>query len=481
MPQGDKRVYIEAGRENMPVRAPGDFIFLKECAREIQVIIEGQPVTMRRGDKRIVARREPGRMAFEGFDVSNPHDTALAVTFVVGDGDYNSQIVTGEIYVSEDVKTSSIITTSKPVEVTRTISLVELGELGGSTVTAGDFVFGIQVENVNNPDPEISESVPMSLTYWDGVFWGITDRFIRSFDSAGNVLNKFPVSGVSFFTRCCAIIDGIMYFSASSDSGIGDDVYRISLFGGEPLFVFNDERGVYSMVARGKYLYCSALDYYDDEDGSLANYVSRYDTEGGGSEVLLISPTAMALMFYDEEQDVFFATVDSPVSCTVLDAETLDVLGVEEIVINYHKFAFSRKDNIFVSSVMIDQGAYGYLGRVFKTKDYRAKISSQVPGQPATLREAYLGPEFVFFPRAGGTVMRGPIIEAFLTVVGDFKIPDNYLDYITRLEYFDGRFYIDKKSGTASFAYVEYADIGEVLMGTDVTVGLLPELISDAV
>ncbi|MDX1800399.1 MAG: hypothetical protein R3303_05665 [Marinobacter sp.] len=86
-----------------PVNVAGDFIFLKFADRPINVIISdgrsGQTrVTMEIGDK---YRPRP----FEQFEIENPDLTNPAqVIMTIGQGDYSSQIVKGEIQVEPGLR-----------------------------------------------------------------------------------------------------------------------------------------------------------------------------------------------------------------------------------------------------------------------------------------------------------------------------------------------------------------------------------------
>jgi len=87
--------------ETMPIQAAGDFIFLKESALPVRVLIDGQPIIMRAGDKRRLARNDANEMAFNGFEVENLSTTnPVQIVLVVGQGDYNSQIIHGTIETS---------------------------------------------------------------------------------------------------------------------------------------------------------------------------------------------------------------------------------------------------------------------------------------------------------------------------------------------------------------------------------------------
>lgn len=93
----DLTVVVPAG-EAVNLQAPGEFIFLKAADRVINVLIsEGQHtgtrVLMQVGDK-----YRPGN--FQAFAVENPDPLNPArVTFTVGQGDYQTQTIKGELNV----------------------------------------------------------------------------------------------------------------------------------------------------------------------------------------------------------------------------------------------------------------------------------------------------------------------------------------------------------------------------------------------
>ncbi|MCC4269869.1 hypothetical protein LL254_04050 [Marinobacter nauticus] len=95
MAGGDIRQRLKPG-QTMPIGVAGDYIFLKAADREIQVVItDGQgtqkPVTMQAGDK-----YRPG--PFKQFAVTNTDPERPAqIVLTVGIGDYNRQIVQGQI------------------------------------------------------------------------------------------------------------------------------------------------------------------------------------------------------------------------------------------------------------------------------------------------------------------------------------------------------------------------------------------------
>ena len=104
--QGEKKIFLEAGQKGYPVRAAGDFVYVRSAPKPIRVIIDGQPIVMEAGEKRRIPRSEVGQLGFDSFEVDNLSDSPQSVTLVVGEGDYEKLIVSGQLNVSAYISTS---------------------------------------------------------------------------------------------------------------------------------------------------------------------------------------------------------------------------------------------------------------------------------------------------------------------------------------------------------------------------------------
>ncbi len=86
--------------EEQTVQAWGDFVYCKVATLPVHVAMDSQIVEMQAGDK----LRE--RERFKAFRIENRSpDTVVYVTLVVGEGDYNSQIIRGEVAVQPKLLT----------------------------------------------------------------------------------------------------------------------------------------------------------------------------------------------------------------------------------------------------------------------------------------------------------------------------------------------------------------------------------------
>ncbi len=83
--------------QNVPVNRP-EFVYIKTAARPVIVTVEGQAIAMEAGEK----RRFPSAVA--EMTIYNPDTRPLLVVLVVGVGDYEKLIVSGEMVNAGGVK-----------------------------------------------------------------------------------------------------------------------------------------------------------------------------------------------------------------------------------------------------------------------------------------------------------------------------------------------------------------------------------------
>ena len=104
MAGGDIRRRLLPGQSET-IDTPGDYIYIKTADRPVRVIISqgtgsGSSIIMQAGDK-----HRPG--PFAQFTIENPDRQRPAqVVLVVGQGDFNRQIVQGEVVVDPRIKTA---------------------------------------------------------------------------------------------------------------------------------------------------------------------------------------------------------------------------------------------------------------------------------------------------------------------------------------------------------------------------------------
>ena len=98
----DHSITVAPGSE-FPVQAAGDFVFCKFADRDIRVIIQNSPRTMRAGSKwRPAGGFEAGDVIVQNPDPVNP----VAVVLTIGTGDFDDQIIRGDVTVTPVLRTA---------------------------------------------------------------------------------------------------------------------------------------------------------------------------------------------------------------------------------------------------------------------------------------------------------------------------------------------------------------------------------------
>ena len=158
----DYKRLIPAGGA-FPLETGGDYIFLKFADRPIDVIVNGgrggqTRITMEEGDK-----YRPG--AFEALEFQNPDpDRPAQVVVTVGEGDYNRQIVKGEISV-EPILRNADGTTKPDTRYDLAVSVNPLS-VASEALASGDQVgAGVSDELGNTPTQNFISFGPNRTIY----------------------------------------------------------------------------------------------------------------------------------------------------------------------------------------------------------------------------------------------------------------------------------------------------------------------------
>ncbi len=463
----DKRIYLQANQQNVQVAAGGDFIFLKEASRDVTVIVDGQPILMRRGGRRIVPRKNPGQAAFDSFQISNPHDVDLRLVFVVGEGDYNEMIVTGELSLSELIQTNALGTSKLPVEFTRTYGLEDSAAF---SLSAGDSLWG-------SGDLLTTQNYKNGTFIYDGIVYFVDNVNLRSWDYEGNAL---ATDALSFSSVNFGFIDGVdvddtgIPWVAAENGLFKIDLYNkivdrvnITDFHSPAVSNFGCAYHDGKIYIRGANASFWVYDIAEDD-------LSTVDVPGlyGALRVRAVERN------HPEYGDIVWMGTGS--SWTAIQLETMTIVGGSvggwpTTVATGH---IDNRRNFFVSAT----GSFEVEAFTTKDQDYAGKLYVQIGTDVSTKRVYNLIGDFHFLPRGAGVVLSGPIVSAILQGL-DVKggIRQNYMDYVTSLAYTDGHYEFLRKAGSASFAYRGYSDIGELYLESVATIGVLPEYLTNAI
>lgn len=144
----DHSITVEPGSE-FPVQAGGDFVFCKFADRDIRVIIQNSPRTMRAGSKwRPAGGFEAGDVIVQNPDPVNP----VAVVLTIGVGDFDDQIIRGEVTVNPGIRGRD------GVFIDDTRSTVRLSAAFGN-ITPREYVEGDEIAVVDSPGMAVHPTV----------------------------------------------------------------------------------------------------------------------------------------------------------------------------------------------------------------------------------------------------------------------------------------------------------------------------------
>jgi hypothetical protein len=150
---------LEAGA-TQNVNIGGDYIFCKFADRPFTVIMDGSRVTMESGDK---YRNEGGFKEFEieNTDTLNP----IAIVLTIGQGDYNRQIIKGEITTVTGVRRADG-RFEDDTRQTLQMNITPIYNYVGETIAVGDALNSLEIVDI--PGTVYERSSFGDLKYYNG-------------------------------------------------------------------------------------------------------------------------------------------------------------------------------------------------------------------------------------------------------------------------------------------------------------------------
>jgi hypothetical protein len=458
----------------LPVRAGGDFIFLKESARDIKVTVSGQTILMRRGDKRRFNRESFGEQAFGSFEVSNKTEFDIRVVFVVGDGDYSSQVITGELSIAEKISSFSLNSLNLPVTMEKELGLVNAEK----TIRAKNAV--------------ISEAVGYgpfySAYYYKGrvvAFGANNTTNMHVFDSELNYLSDSPLTfdgsagtwGIA--GACTNGKHAYVTFSGNATQGL-KGIWVSSLLSADFVIAAEEFQYASGMGIYGNELYLGCGTNLGANENAGKLLIKKYAINSDGS---LGSYSAFWL-------DSGGAAYDTP---EVIGDEIFVSTGAN--IGHYRVFSmdgtFLRQENITGSSgifylddskgVFYDRGTT-IKKKAFKDLVYSCRLYVQDVGDIGSRKEFDCLADVSVVEFGADNLMIGQIAAACIqSVSANYQLREGYLDYLVSLEYNDGDYIFKKDAGTSTWAYRGFIDFGEMILESKFTIKLMPEYLSGAV
>ena len=422
-----------------PVNVSGDYIYLKFADRPVDVIINGgrsgqTRVTMEAGDK-----YRPG--PFEQFEIENPDtERAAQIIVTVGEGDYNRQLVKGEIGIEPILRAED--GTTKP-DTRHKVSLVVYP---GKTETAS---YSMAEKTNEVALPEIANYPTYQFP--------VSDREIgicRDFNSDDIEVQVFDIkTGKLKYSRnpaktkrfnpvprdmCYAPERGFLMMTGSSDIVLYKVVNReyISLFNVETIqgvhgstneetIAYDFSRNLVAISAR--YNDVRSVIWLDPWTWEVRDIRAIEDGSGGTGQRLRIGQTGEIYQTDSSRQFYMWTGQDQGYQFI---RKTYDFRDDQGLSLN--GFMALERELVFVPNTANRVIRYAALND-FETKPQMI-VQRQGCGLPPGLvlnqGDIYTNAELTATETDLGVIYEGELIRAVLEMFYQRSVPDDYLDHV---------------------------------------------------
>jgi hypothetical protein len=468
---------LEAGA-TQNVNIAGDYVFCKFADRPFTVIMDGSRVTMEAGDK---YRNSGGFTEFEieNTDKVNP----IAIVLTIGQGDYNRQIIKGEVAIVPILRNAD--GTTKP-DTRQTISIdLKPANLALTAYEMQDDIISVRAaENANPGNVFLTAENMIGVNYQKGDGSRGTDSYDPK--TLAYVKTDSYADGTNGEWDDCTYWPGVGLVMLS----YAGSVSRIILVGGPDPFndyttLFtptpsNENKRVKSIAYDWKNGYLLVLNtggqpsdnqFYEayDRDFNLV-YTRPASRYWEGIKVntvthdIVISLTS-DLLLIDNATGASLKNLDYTLASFVYFDTNVVVLG------DTVYFANSRQDNI----------------RAFALEDFTTKPTFDAVRPGCELKNTILKtrelPQITADITASellaGVVLSGQLIKAALEYYYQRKAPDDYLDHVYHLDYSSDQNGVPVKAintGNETFKRAEVVDDFSTLLPGQIVITLDNEL-----
>lgn len=491
----DHVISVPAGAE-FPVKAAGDYIYCKFSTHPVRVMVNQEPVLMEAGDKWRVAG------GFTYCTVTNPDpERAALVRLTIGEGDFQRQIVQGEITVNPGIRKAD----GEFVEDTRHPLALEVRPATGET---GTYVSGDIIARTASLYPE---GLPAENERLEK-FTVLKDGDILSKDKRGENKHfrvKWPPEKSGIVPEF-SIVQGLVftdYAGGSQPLADGDSVYIVSFaehpapnIDGTVMWVHEYDNP--TLLAKGAHLINDAA-VADNQKGDEVKWIAKYgttlfysvpDIQNAKDDVHAVDIENRAYLGHVTTGNKAWGIVykgklyisdgdfeGEGKGNRVYDAETWARLPyteweLPEIMQRMEGVAQYSRDSFIVSgnAAGLENGrAFGELA-VRETQvsswGYATPCTGRLKPGPASRTKADL--TRVGSDEGGRVKFKGELIRAALELYAGRPMPSDYLDYVYRVEAenLNGLPQRTIDAGGNSFAGAEIADQGTAWFPQTVTI-----------
>lgn len=471
----------------------------RDIGCEFIFVERGKDLEIRAGGSRMTGRRAGDNIrldgAVESFTVESP--ITQTIELVVGFGQFDRLIVEGQLSIAEYIKTLTGSRQTHGIDLEYHIGYDEwepsvefagelIGEYDAPTSFGFDaccvydrdngkyYLFGgngkFEVVGVDFTRESITDMAsgynksPMNSPadiYANKIFFYSNDGFYRvdkdgsNLTSCGSVRADDPGQGRNRSGHGAFIIDGYFYLGGSIN-GVGHfEVYAIK-----------------SDLTMEWVFDCPFPAEWHANPQSPWTGVYYYHRERKIVINRLTSTICMSATFDGPDRLVSGGNIDYLYNSPIGDG-------------NFHIVHWSDTENRLVTAVT-HTGLSHIFSRAVNDREVQLQAYFWDGVDPVTKKYFWIsGTEHIYFKDDGvvvvgdilGQIVRG-LSDSGVSVLKDADLL-NYRDYVTYLEYTDGRNVYKKDAGSASWAYANFNDRGELFIPSQVKLRVLPELLTN--
>jgi len=427
----DTRKLIPAG-VTLPISGVnGDFIYLKFADRPVDIILGNSRVTMEAGDK-----YRPGQR-FQGFELENPDpDNPAQVIFTIGEGDYNRQIVQGQITTTLGIKTG----TGEFISDTRKNITLDVISLAGSGLTETQFEL---VEIINDAGQSWWQEIKVAngSRFFDGpAKWGLAftegvNKGLLCFGRDSG--NKYRLIEIDPFTRALLVDHGEIEDLGQPDSAavFGNTLFQMESLANTGIYskakTDTEWTLIYPGVFRGPMIVANDQTIYFGDGATIR----RIDFQGNLLGEISVDFQCGGFGFYKGKLYSFGNTAND--SCAIVEPDLSSFVNSE----NFNPRPFNGitiyKNYVFNSDLSLDLDVFApeTVTNLFAGKAYRVCENAWLGPRPNRYDGVRTGAEIVVTNGETATPnVSGEIIKLALEWYYGTPMPPLYMDLLHGVE-----------------------------------------------
>jgi len=348
-------------------------------------------------------------------------------------------------------------------------------EFGLISDQSRDLKAGDAIWTFNNSSAELGTGGISTVAESNGYIYVGKGEKVTVFDMSGNIVSTVNVenrtaSNVVRVMHQIAVENGYVYwnfnreyFRAKLSNGDTEKLFQtssgitnqaLSVYKG---FIFTNDRAGGNRLLKRSFSGDVIASISLDDLESAANYRIKGSCESG---VILYEHVNQNFRIYDSNLNL-----------------------VREFKLNVESFSFNQI--VFFDDHNSYVHASSSLDLNYRTTvdvSYVAELYIQDVGNDSSRKTAFVNADINIQYVRDKAVLSGEIISAFIqTIDPSLGVKNNYLDYVTGIDYSDDRFFYNVSSGTSSFLNKGIKDNFRIALESKVKLKILPEYLTKVI